>query len=97
MIRKSGTRFSEKIMLKRKLERDDDSKKSHLATGAGVRAFGQLDKTALASGAALCSYSPTTKCLTPSLVPAPPEQTAGLSNVEFAPASRCGPTADRDS
>src|SRR6266540_5045192 len=33
MIRKSGRRFSEKIMLKQKIERDDDSKKSHLALG----------------------------------------------------------------
>ena len=31
MIRKSGHRFSEKIMLNKKIERDDDSKKSHLA------------------------------------------------------------------
>jgi len=32
MIRKSGYRFSEKIMLKqKKIERDDDSKKSHRA------------------------------------------------------------------
>jgi len=32
MIRKSGNRFSEKIMLKQKdIERDHDSKKSHLA------------------------------------------------------------------
>jgi hypothetical protein len=31
MIPKSGNRFSEKIMLKEKLERDDDSKKSHHA------------------------------------------------------------------
>jgi hypothetical protein len=31
MIRKSGYRFSEKIMLKQKIERDDDSKKSHPA------------------------------------------------------------------
>src|SRR5437667_9483993 len=31
MIRKSGYRFSEKIMLKQKIERDDDSKKSHHA------------------------------------------------------------------
>src|SRR5882724_13442142 len=31
MIRKSGYRFSEKIMLKKKMERDDDSKKSHPA------------------------------------------------------------------
>jgi hypothetical protein len=29
MIRKSVQRFSEKIVLKKKLERDDDSKKSH--------------------------------------------------------------------
>src|SRR5215211_433463 len=33
MIPKSGYRFSEKIMLHHKLERDDDSKKSHLALG----------------------------------------------------------------
>ena len=31
MIRKSGYRFSEKIMLKQRIERDDDSKKSHPA------------------------------------------------------------------
>src|SRR5262245_31842427 len=31
MIPKSGYRFSEKIMLQQKLERDDDSKKSHPA------------------------------------------------------------------
>ena len=31
MIRKSGHRFSEKIMLKQKLKRDGDLKKSHLA------------------------------------------------------------------
>jgi hypothetical protein len=39
MIRKSGYRFSEKNMLKQKLERDDDSKKSHPAladTLAGI-------------------------------------------------------------
>src|SRR5260370_30069244 len=38
MIRESGYRFSEKIMLKQKIERDDDSKKSHHALGvwAGV-------------------------------------------------------------
>jgi hypothetical protein len=35
MIRKSGYRFSEKIVLKQKLERDDDSKKSHPALGRG--------------------------------------------------------------
>ena len=29
MIPKSGNRFSEKIMLNKKLDRDDDSKKSH--------------------------------------------------------------------
>jgi hypothetical protein len=29
MIPKSGYRFSEKIMLQQRLERDDDSKKSH--------------------------------------------------------------------
>src|SRR5260370_14550343 len=31
MIRKSGYRFSEEIMLNKKIERDDDSKKSHSA------------------------------------------------------------------
>ena len=31
MIRKSGNRFSEKLMLKQKIERDDDSTKSHPA------------------------------------------------------------------
>jgi hypothetical protein len=31
MIRKSVQRFSEKIMLKQRVERNDDSKKSHLA------------------------------------------------------------------
>ena len=31
MIRKSGYRFSEKIMLKQEIERDDVSKKSHPA------------------------------------------------------------------
>jgi hypothetical protein len=31
MIPKSGNRFSEKIMLKQKVERDDDSKKNHPA------------------------------------------------------------------
>jgi hypothetical protein len=45
MIRKSmpsghdpmgGHRFSEKIMLKQKIERDDDSKKSHPARGGGI-------------------------------------------------------------
>ena len=35
MIRKSGHRFSEKIMLKKKIERDDDSKKSHSALAVG--------------------------------------------------------------
>jgi xanthine dehydrogenase accessory factor len=33
MIRKSGNRFSEKIMLKQKRERDDDSKKRHPGLG----------------------------------------------------------------
>jgi hypothetical protein len=33
MIPKSGYRFSEKIMLNQKLERDDDSKKRHPALG----------------------------------------------------------------
>jgi hypothetical protein len=31
MIRKSGNRFSEKIMLKQTTERDDESKRSHHA------------------------------------------------------------------
>jgi hypothetical protein len=31
MIPKSGNRFSEKIMLKQRTRRDDDSKKSHPA------------------------------------------------------------------
>src|SRR5215471_11316420 len=35
MIRKSGYRFSEKIMFHHKLERDDGSKKSHHALGCG--------------------------------------------------------------
>jgi DNA-binding winged helix-turn-helix (wHTH) protein len=34
MIPKSGYRFSEKIMLKDEMERDDDSKKSHHALSA---------------------------------------------------------------
>jgi hypothetical protein len=34
MIRKSGHRFSEKIMLNKKIERDGDSTKSHLALGS---------------------------------------------------------------
>src|SRR6478735_10335054 len=33
MIRKSGYRFSEKIMFKQNIERDDYSKKSHRALG----------------------------------------------------------------
>src|SRR5216684_8552543 len=36
MIRKSGYRFSGKIMLKQRIERDDDSKKSHPALGRGA-------------------------------------------------------------
>jgi hypothetical protein len=36
MIRKSGNRFSEKIMLKNKLELDDDSKISHPALADAV-------------------------------------------------------------
>jgi hypothetical protein len=35
MIRKSGNRFSEKIMLNKKIERDDNSKRSHPALGFG--------------------------------------------------------------
>ncbi|MGH6741223.1 MAG: hypothetical protein ACREDY_19740 [Bradyrhizobium sp.] len=38
MIRKSVQRFSEKIMLNKKLERDDDSKKSHRALLLGLGA-----------------------------------------------------------
>jgi hypothetical protein len=34
MIRKSVQRFSEKIMLKQKIERDDDSETSHPALAA---------------------------------------------------------------
>jgi hypothetical protein len=34
MIPKSGPRFSEKIMLNKKMERDDDSGKRHLAPEA---------------------------------------------------------------
>ena len=39
MIRKSGYRFSEKIMLKQKIERDDDSKKSHSVLGQARRSL----------------------------------------------------------
>src|SRR5882672_11234846 len=35
MIRKSGNRFSEKIMLKQKIERDDESKRSRHALAGG--------------------------------------------------------------
>jgi hypothetical protein len=38
MIRKSVQRLSEKIMLNKKLERDDDSKKSHRALLLGLGA-----------------------------------------------------------
>jgi len=37
MIPKSGYRFSEKIMLQQKIERDDDSRKSHPALAAIMR------------------------------------------------------------
>jgi hypothetical protein len=37
MIRKSGHRFSEKIMLKQKVRAGDDSKKSHPALAAWDR------------------------------------------------------------
>ena len=51
MIRKSmpsgfdpmgGSRLSEEIMLKQKIERDDDSKKSHLALGSGLAGVQRL-------------------------------------------------------
>jgi hypothetical protein len=42
MIRKSGYRFSEKIMLKQKDRRDDDSKKSHPALAGALRVRGRL-------------------------------------------------------
>ena len=53
MIRKSmpsgfdpidGSRLSEEIMLKQKIERDDDSKKSHLALGSGPRRGSTVEK-----------------------------------------------------
>jgi hypothetical protein len=54
MIRKSVQRFSGKIMLKQKIERDDDSKKSHPALGpprpmrTGLRRFSSLPPFAMA-------------------------------------------------
>jgi hypothetical protein len=36
MIRKSGSRFSDKIMLKQKIERDEDSKKNHPALASAI-------------------------------------------------------------
>src|SRR5258707_12048161 len=53
MIRKSGYRFSEKIMLKQKIERDDDSKKSHraLAVRGGQVQTGQPSATARGAAA----------------------------------------------
>src|SRR5258707_8883686 len=53
MIRKSGYRFSEKIMLKQKIERDDDSKKSHraLAVRGGQVQTGQPSQTARGAAA----------------------------------------------
>jgi hypothetical protein len=45
MIRKSGNRFSEKIMLKQ-LERDDDSKISHPALGVANGAARWRETTA---------------------------------------------------
>jgi hypothetical protein len=53
MIRKSmpsgfdpmgGSRLSEEIMLKQKIERDDDSKKSHLALGSGLAGGSTVEK-----------------------------------------------------
>jgi hypothetical protein len=38
MIRKGANRFSEKIMLKKEIEQDDESKRSHLAPGRGREA-----------------------------------------------------------
>jgi hypothetical protein len=47
MVRKSRNRFSEKIMLKQKIERDDYSKKSHPGLGDAfeqtVRSFVKPD------------------------------------------------------
>src|SRR5258708_20989273 len=53
MSRKSGDRFSEKIMLKQKIERDDDSKKSHraLAVRGGQVEHGQPSQTARGAAA----------------------------------------------
>jgi hypothetical protein len=48
MIRKSGYRFSEKIMLNKKMERDDDSKKSHHALA--VDGASLADRTVIANG-----------------------------------------------
>jgi hypothetical protein len=45
MIPKSGRRFSEKIMLHQRLERDDDSKRSHRALKnkpAQIRVLGKI-------------------------------------------------------
>jgi hypothetical protein len=42
MIPKSGYRFSEKIMLNKKIERDDELKKNHPALGLCIRKKGRL-------------------------------------------------------
>jgi hypothetical protein len=53
MIRKSGHRFSEKIMLKQKDRADDDSKKSHraLADALGHRSLHSYRASVSAEGA----------------------------------------------
>ena len=54
MIPKSGYRFSEKIMLKQEVERDDDSKRSHRALSdrrsAAARTAEELAKALSAYG-----------------------------------------------
>ena len=40
-LMRGGYRFSEKIVLKQKMERDDDSKKSHRARAAPIHDFGK--------------------------------------------------------
>jgi hypothetical protein len=54
MIRKSGNRFSEKIMLKQKAGADDDSRKSHPALEP--RAADPHIECALAAMADMCFF-----------------------------------------
>jgi hypothetical protein len=59
MIRKSGNRFSEKIMLKQEIEQDDESKRSHLAPGRGSAvAFAKIQASVPRSGHADRLYLP---------------------------------------